>query len=402
MFVCAKPGSIVTIAGNGEPAYAGDRGPAVSASLNEPKSIALDGHGHLFIADAENHVVRMVDLVTGLISTVAGCPEQAGSVYETPRSMTGSLVREDEDPLEDMGETAPRKYTQMADLSGTVRFVVGPAPGTGRFHGDGGPALLATLNFPTAVAIDEAGNLYIADTMNHRIRKVDAGTGVITTIAGTGQHRYSGDGGPATAASLNEPSALVVDKSGNLYVADQSNNRVRKIDLATGRITTVAGTGEPAYTGDEIPASEAGLAGPSGLALDLDGALLIADTFNSRIRRVDPDTGVIRTVAGDGNEYRYLGPTTDHSISLSRPYGIAVDPEGGVLITDSDSHLLRRWDRHSRLISRVAGNGRAGYAGDGGMATDSSLNYPFGVAADQKGNIYIADTFNHRIRLIVR
>jgi len=162
----------------------------------------------------------------------------------------------------------------------------------------------------------------------------------------------------------------------------------------------VAGTGEAAYTGDGIPAREAGLSGPSGLAVGSDGALYIADTFNGRIRKIDPGTGMISTVVGDGSEYRYQGVANDFSTSLSRPYGIAVDRNGHILITDSDSHLIRRWHRQKKIITRVAGNGTAGYHGDGEVPIHSSLNYPFGVAVDGQGNIYIADTFNHRIRMI--
>ncbi|MDA2912171.1 hypothetical protein MYX04_14725, partial [Nitrospiraceae bacterium AH_259_D15_M11_P09] len=158
------------------------------------------------------------------------------------------------------------------------------SPTAGRCCGDGGPATRSTLNFPSAVAVDQTGNLYIADMMNHRIRKVDAMTGIITTLAGTGQHRCSGDGGPAVSATLNEPAAVVVDDKGHLYIADQSNNRVRMVDLHTGMITTVAGSGQAGYTGDGMPASQAGLSGPSGLALGVDGMLYVADTFNGRIR----------------------------------------------------------------------------------------------------------------------
>jgi DNA-binding beta-propeller fold protein YncE len=258
----------------------------------------------------------------------------------------------------------------------------------------------ATLNFPGAVAVDRQGNLYIADTMNHRVRKMDAATGVISTIAGTGQHRCSGDGGPATGAALNEPSALAVDGRGYLYIADQSNNRVRRIDLHTGLITTVAGTGETGYTGDGMPAVEAGLSGPSGLAIGPDGDLYIADTFSGRIRRIDQATGAISTVAGDGGEYRFSGMANEFSTSLSRPYGIALDAAGNLLITDSDSHLIRRWDRKKKIITRLAGSGQPGFGGDGGDPLAGSLNYPFGVVVDHRGNVYIADTFNHRIRMI--
>jgi sugar lactone lactonase YvrE len=388
-------GRIGTVAGNGEPGHSGDNKPAVEACLNEPKSLAISSANLLYIADAENHVIRRVDLSTGIITTVAGHPEK-GNGSSGPALAV--VPDEDEDPLADPSPAKAQKFVQTTDLSGTVRYVIGQGK-TGRFGGDGGPATKATLNFPGAVAVDRHGHLYIADTMNHRVRKVDAKTGVITTIAGTGQHRAAGDGGPATAAALNEPAALVVDDRGTLYIADQSNNRVRKVDLNTGIITTVAGTGESGYTGDGMAAVDSGLSGPSGLALGSDGSLYIADTFAGRIRKVDA-SGTISTVAGDGGEYRFSGMANEFSTSLSRPYGIALDAEGNLLITDSDSHLLRRWDRKKKIITRQAGSGQASFTGDGGDPLSGSLNYPFGVLVDGAGNVYIADTFNHRIRMI--
>lgn len=389
-------GCIGTVAGNGDPGHAGDNGPAVAAHLNEPKSLALGANGILYVADAENHVIRKVDLSSGLIITVAGRPEKDTGASEPVRAQA---PEEDEDPLADPSPDKAEKFVQLSDVSGTVRYVVGTSK-SGRCSGDGGPATQATLNFPGAVAVDRQGNLYIADTMNHRVRKVEASTGVIATIAGTGQHRWSGDGGAATAAALNEPVALAVDEQGNLYIADQSNNRVRKVDLNTGLITTVAGTGETGYTGDGMPAAEAGISGPSGLAIGPDGELYIADTFSGRVRRIDPATGVISTVAGDGGEYRFSGLPNEFSSSLSRPYGIALDAAGNLLITDSDSHLIRRWDRKKKIITRLAGSGQAQFGGDGGDPLAGSLNYPFGVLVDGAGNVYIADTFNHRIRMI--
>ena len=388
-----------TVAGTGEPGFAGDRGRALAARLNEPKSLALSPDGRwLYIADSENHVIRRMNLERGLIETVAGRADVAPS--ETLTMESPPFWAEEDDPLGGPTVAMPELFRQQRDLSGTVRFLVGTAPKAGRFQGDGGPAVEAALNFPTAAAVDEQGTLYIADTMNHRIRKVEAATGAITTLAGTGQHRFSGDGGPATAAALNEPAALVLDGQGHLYVADQSNNRVRCVDLATGLISTVAGTGEAAYGGDGMPATEAALAGPSGLALDGEGRLYIADTFNGRIRMVDLSSGIISTIVGDGGDYRYQGHPTELSTSLSRPYGIALEPGGHLLMTDSDSHLIRRWDSKRRLITVLAGNGMAGYSGDGGSPEAGSLNYPFGVAVDSEGNVYVADTFNHRIRLI--
>jgi DNA-binding beta-propeller fold protein YncE len=394
-----KPGTIETIVGNGTPGYAGDGGPAALACLNEPKNIALGMDGCLYVSDSENHMIRKVDSVTGTITTVAG--RAVSTQSPAARTDHGPSFSEDfGDPFGGPAAETPQQFTQLADLSGTVRFTVGSGAGRDRFQGDGGPADHALLNFPSAVALDEEGHLYIADTMNHRIRKVHAETGVISTIAGTGQRRYSGDGGLATAAALHEPVAIVADHRGRLYVADQGNHRVRRIDLRTGIITTVVGTGEAAYDGDGEPAISACLSGPSGLALGPDGTLYIADTFNGRIRAVDPESGLIRTVAGDGEPYRYAGMAGDFSTSLSRPYGIACTPDDDLLITDSDNHLIRLWHRRKGIITCLAGNGTAGYGGDGGPAKDGGLNYPFGVAVDRSGNIYVADTFNHRIRVI--
>lgn len=252
------------------------------------------------------------------------------------------------------------------------------------------------------MVVDQAGHLYIADTLNHRVRRVDATTGVITTVAGLGKPRYFGDGGMAVEAGLNEPAALALSREGILYIADQSNNCVRAVDLATGLIRTVAGTGIAAYNGDGVAATETGLAGPSGLALASDGTLFIADCFNGRIRAVDPVTGFIRTAVGDGGEYRYQGLDEPPSASLSRPSGIALDDEGNLYMTDSDNHLVRRWNRITWRIERVAGVGRADYGGDGGVALEAGLSYPFGIVVDRTGHLLVADTFNHRIREIAQ
>ena len=205
--------------------------------------------------------------------------------------------------------------------------------------------------------------------------------------------------GRRTQAAINEPTGLAVSNEA-LYIADQSNNRVRRVDLATGLITTVAGDGTAAYSGDHVPAAQASLAGPSGVAFGGEGLLYVADTFNSRIRSVDPATGQIATVAGDGGPYRYQGPEEPCSPSLSRPAGIAVGHHGNVYLTDSDSHLIRMWDARMKTITRLSGTGVAQFGGDGGDALAGSLSYPFGVAVDAAGTVYVADTFNHRIRVL--
>ncbi len=395
-----KTGLIQTVAGSGDSGWAGDGGVACAACLNEPKSLAIDAEGNLFIADSENHVVRKIDRKTNCIKTVAGRVQgvESGAKPDLPAPVAEEV---DGDPFAESGTVNLHAVTQQTDLSGTVRYVVtGTAPAT-RFSGDGGPAEQALLNFPTAVVVDQGGHLYIADTLNHRVRRVDAETGVITTVAGLGRPRCSGDGGLAVEAGLNEPAALALSDEGVLYIADQSNNRVRAVDLTTGVVCTVAGTGTAAYNGDGVVATETGLAGPSGLALASDGTLFIADSFNGRIRAVDPITGLIRTVVGDGGEYRYQGPDEPPSSSLSRPSGITLDEEGNLFFTDSDNHLVRRWDRITGRIERVAGVGVAAYGGDGGAALEAGLSYPFGIVMDRAGHVLVADTFNHRIREIV-
>ncbi len=397
-------GAIITIAGTGEGDYRGDGQPATAAALNEPKGVALDRAGNLYVVDAENNLIRRILADTGAIETVAGTPWQQGPSGVLSQAMPAAPASDtEEDLLSDPPEHKPDRYVQLSDLSGTVRFVTGTLhQGQVQTLGDGGLATQAALNVPSGVAVAADGTLYIADTRHHRVRCVDARTGVIRTLAGTGQPRCSGDGAAAHAAALNEPVAVALDEvRGLLYIADQSNNRVRKVDLKTEIVTTVAGTGEAGYNGDGIPATEASVAGPSGLAVGADGTLYIADTFNGRIRAVDPGTGLIRTVAGDGSQYRYQGLPNEWSTNLSRPHAIALDPQGHILLTDSDSHLIRRWDCRKKIVTRVAGRGTAEFSGDGGAAAEAGLSYPFGVAVDAAGHIYIADTFNHRIRKVV-
>ena len=390
---------ISTLAGNGEPGFEGDGGPSRSARLNEPKGVAVDDHGNVYVADSENHAIRKIARVSGLISTIAGVPVESPR-EEAPRTSNTSQGT-DEDPFsESSPESEQRSYVQQSDLSGTVRYVMtGTAP-VKRYAGDGGLAVAACLNFPTAVAVDRAGNLYIADTMNHRVRMVDAVTGVITTLAGTGQPRFSGDGGSADQAALNEPSALVIGNNDTwLYIADQSNHRIRMIDLRTGVIQTVAGTGAATYDGDGKPGIDTALAGPSGLAL-ADDYLYIADTFNGRVRCLHLPTGLISTVAGDGGTYRYESASDASSASLSRPTGITIDHQGRLFLTDSDNHLIREWDQESGRAVFVAGQGTPCYSGDGGLAREAGVCYPFGIVADRDGTLLVADTFNHRIRVL--
>ena len=262
--------------------------------------------------------------------------------------------------------------------------------------GDEGPAVRARLASPYGVAVDGSGNVYIADRRNHRIRRVDR-SGTITTVAGTGERGFGGDGGPAVAARLNEPTRVALDTSGALYIADRGNHRIRRVD-GLGIVTTVAGNGEIGFSGDGGPAVEARLKLPQGMAVDGSGALYIADTWNRRIRRVDA-SGTITTVAGSGG--RGYGGDGGPAVrtSLNVPAGVAVDGLGNLYIAESEQNRVLRVDT-SGIITTMAGNGEIGFSGDGGPAVEAWLNTPLGVTVDEAGNVYIADWGNHRIRRV--
>ena len=285
---------------------------------------------------------------------------------------------------------------RKVDSSGTIDTVAG----TGRlgFSGDGGPATAARLRFPSGVATDDAGSLYIADQHNQRIRKVDS-SGIITTIAGTGARGYGGDGGPAAQARLNHPHGVATDGAGNVYIADYGNQRIRKVDTS-GVITTVAGTGELGgrVSGDGGLAVEAQLRNAHGVAMDGAGNLYIADTEGDRIRKVD-SSGVITTVAGtgEGGHGGDGGPAT--AATLKYPTGVAVDDAGNLYIVDCYDHRIRKVDS-SGFITTIAGTGEGGHEGDGGPASQAQLNYPRRVALDGAGSLYITDTGNNRIRVV--
>jgi uncharacterized protein (TIGR03437 family) len=283
-------------------------------------------------------------------------------------------------------------------LDGAISTVVGT--GAAGFSGDGGPAISAEINTPTGICGDSSGNLYIADVGNQRIRKVDA-SGNITTIAGNGLKGFEGDGGPAVDASLFNAVRTAVDPSGNLVVADESNHRVRRISRA-GIITTIAGNGEGgingAFSGDGGPAVDAALAYPTAVAVDGAGVVYITDQFNQRIRKIDLN-GIITTVVGSGNIGfgGDGGPAT--SALLNYPGGIRVDA-GGDLYFNDDVNYRTRFVSSGGIISTIAGSGMQGFFGDGGPATAAGLNGNFGIALDALGNMYIADSGNNRIRKV--
>jgi hypothetical protein len=331
--------TITTVAGGGPGGYDNI---ATHANLSSPRGVALDAAGNLYIADQEHNTIRKVD-TNGMISTVAGT-------------------------------------------------------GNGGFGGDGGPATGASLQFPFGVAVDRSGNLFIADLFNHRIRKVDT-NGIITTVAGSGPTgpsggAYAGDGGAATSARLNWPECVAVDASGDLFIADYANNRIREVS-ANGIITTVAGNGTPAFSGDGGSATNASVSGPNGVAVDASGNVIIADSVNSRVREVNT-SGIITTVAGGGASAPGDGGPATNAVLLV-PTGVAVDAFGNLFIADPGDNRIREV-APSGIITTVAGNGSAGFSGDGGPPTNASLNYPYELTVDNSGDIFIADLSNDRIR----
>jgi DNA-binding beta-propeller fold protein YncE len=287
----------------------------------------------------------------------------------------------------------------------TQSWMISTAVGTGQkgFAGDGGPARAALLNGPFDIGFDAAGNLYFSDTFNHRIRRVDAATGVISTVAGSGEAGYSGDGGPAVAARLNEPYGIALDRAGNIYIADRHNHCVRRVDARSGVITTFAGNGASGFGGDGGPAAMAEMVEPNGLAFDpTERRLYIADVSDNRVRAVDLASGTIATVAGtsaaahsgDG------GPAVSAGVFGARAVKVAAD--GTLYILERQGSTLRAVDPRSGVITRVAGTGERAYGGDGGPALKAVFNAPKEMALDRDGNILIVDTENHRIRLIDR
>ena len=396
----ATTGIITTVAGNGTLGFGGDGGVATSAELHSNNGVAVDGLGNLFIADAGNSRIRRVDASTSIITTFAGTGAQ-GYSGDGGLATSVHLASPNDVAVDALGnlyiaDTANARIQRVDAMTGIITTVAGD--GTVAYGGDGGAATAAQLHSPDGVAIDGLGNLYIADAGNARIRRVDAMTGVITTVVGTGTAGYGGDGGMAISAQIANPLGVALDAVGNLYIADFGNSRVRRVDV-TGVITTVAGTGAFAYGGDGGAAISAQINEPSGVAVDGLGNLYIADTNNDRIRRVDV-TAIITTVAGSGASGSGGDGGLATSATLFRPFGVTVDEHGNLYIADTDNSRLRRVDATSNIITTVAGNGTIGAGGDGGVAASAQLDDPSGVAVDGLGTIYIADTGNSRIRRV--
>ena len=380
---------IQTVAGTGVAGSSGDDGPATEALLYGPNAVAVDAKGNLYISDIGNSVVREVS--SGVITTVAG--NGGGGPINDGAATAGAVDGVYGLTADSAGNLYIAQYSdgRIRKVSGGIITTVA-GNGQGGYAGDGGPAINALLNNPARVAFDAAGALYVADLGNNRVRKISGG--IITTVAGNGVAGYSGDNGLATEASLNGPWGITLDAAGNLYIADSLNQRIRKV--SAGIITTVAGNGNAGFSGDGGPAANASLYAPLSAAVDASGTLYIADAGNSRVRKVS--AGLISTLAGNGT----TGFSGDNGpaakASLNSPTDVAVDSAGNIYIADFGNNRIRKVS--GGLIATVAGNGVSGFSGDGGAASLAEFDRPVGVAVDEAGNLYIADTDNQRIRRV--
>jgi sugar lactone lactonase YvrE len=393
VFRVATNGNLVSFAGTGTPGFGGDGGAATNALLRSPKGLALDAADNLYIADAENNRVRRVS-ADGRIDTVAG-DGQARFQGDGGKAVAASLSTPTGVALDANGDLliADTFNHRVRRVSlGVISTVAGTS--TRGFSGDGGIASEAALDRPMALAADGI-NIYIADAANHRIRIVSKG--IINTFAGTGAFELAGDGGPATSASLNFPSGVALDASGNLFIADFQNSRVRRVN-PSGNISSIAGSGRFRLSDDGISGTTSVLSIPTGIAIDSQGSLFLTENQRARVRKISPD-GTVTTVAGNG--FQGFGgenvPATGST--LYSPSRLAIDSNNNLFISDNAYHRIRVVTPEG-LIRTVAGTGQIAFAGDGGPATSAALNQPEGVATDKQNNLYVADSLNHRIRRI--
>lgn len=335
--------SIKTVAGTGVSGAAGDGGQAAEAQVGNPYGLTIGPDGALYVCEINTHRVRRIDLKTGAISTVVGTGELGNS-------------------------------------------------------GDGGPATQAKVNEPYEIRFDKAGNLFFVDMKNAVVRRVDAKTGVISTVAGTGEAGFSGDGGAAAKATFKQPHSIAFDKAGDLYICDIGNHRIRKIAMKTGVISTFAGTGEKLATTDGAPLQGTPLNGPRAMAFAKNGDMYLALREGNQVWRLDTKKEVWRHVAGTGEKGFENGPDAKKA-TLSGPKGIEVGPDGAVYIADTESHTIRRIDMKTGAISTVAGMGER-KDGPDGDPLQCGLARPHGVYVDAAGTVYIGDSENHRVRIV--
>jgi sugar lactone lactonase YvrE len=355
--ISATSGNITTVAGKGPTAFGheGDGGKAIDAKIGWVTGIAVDEDQNVFITDGAGNTIRKITS-SGTITTVAGTFLGFNVIDTTP------------------------------------------------YHGDGGPATEAHFNFPIQAAVDGSGNIFVADAGNNVIRMIKGSEDNIQRFAGKGPgfYDFDGDGMQATATGIWNPYGVAVDDAGNVYYADTQNNAVRMVTRSSGVITTIAGLGadQPGYSGDGSAANAARLSAPTGVAVDANGNIYIADGGNHRVRKVS--NGIITLVGGTGAQ-GYSGdggPATTARFSSIK--GIAVDKNGNVFVADASNNAIRKIDGRTQVVTTLAGKGIAGYSGDGGPAANATLSNPWGVAVDKEGNVYIADSNNSAIRMVAK
>jgi uncharacterized protein (TIGR03437 family) len=407
--VAASTGIISTIAGSNASGFSGDGGPAAKATFTYPTSIAIDSSGNLYIADANNCAIRMISSA-GIITTVAGTGGQWGYSGDNGKATNAKLSGPTGVAMDASGNLyiadAGNERIRRVDSSGIITTVAGT--GTAGFSGDGGAATAAMLSAPRAVATDASGAVYVADLDNHRIRRFVPG-GNIATFAGTATS--VGDGGPSTQARLTGPWGIAVDSTGNLFIADRLDNRVRKV-IPSGTITTIAGSGRTGSGGDNGPGASANLNTPNGVAVDSSGNVYIADASNNVIRRVDASTGTITVFAGNyGCCYAGTGTGGDGGLAtaatLYYPTAVAVDGAGNVYLTEMvqsntipTAVAVRRVTTDGRIHTWAGGSTAVGYAGDGGAPLNAQFSDNINIAAGNDGSLYIADGNNNRVRKV--
>jgi streptogramin lyase len=334
---------IETFAGVGQAGYAGDGGQATKARLDNPFGVARGPDGALYVCDAMNHAIRRIDR-NGVITTVAGAGKKG-------------------------------------------------------YSGDGGPALDATLNEPYEVRFDKQGNMFFVERLNHVVRRVDAKTRIITTVAGSGKAGFSGDGGQATQAALDQPHSIQFDARGDLYICDILNHRIRKVDMKTGVITTFAGTGEKRPTPDAAKIAGVPLNGPRAIDFDRRGDMWLALREGNAVYRLDMNAGTIHHVAGTGEKGFTGNGGAAKLATLSGPKGLSVAPNGNVYLADTESHSIRMIDVRKNTIELIAGTGAKGDGADGDPLA-CQMSRPHGVFVDRDGSIFIGDSEAHRVRVI--
>lgn len=382
--VNASNGIITTFAGQSTGGYSGDGGPAINAKFNNVENLCVSPAGNIYVTDANNYVIRKIAAGTSIITTCAGDGKVGVSGIGGPIA-NAQLYYTQNIAVDNAGHIflADNENQAVYKIDTTTQFITN----------------YAAVGSPGGVAVDNTGNLYVVANTGIQIQKISP-TGVKTTVAGSGSYGHTGDGGAATAATLNRASGVAVDKAGNIYIADQQNNCIRKVTAATGIITTIAGTGSAGYSGDGSAATSAQFNSPVGISVDAKGNLYIADNGNNVVRKIDAVTGIITTIAGTG----IAGYSGDNGLAISAminyPQQAVADTAGNVYISDQFNSRIRRVDAISGIITTFSGNGLAGYNGDGTPASSATLNNPVGLCFDASYNLYIGDMVNHRIRKI--